>query len=374
MKADVTSTAPLSGRELVCVLGLPIDMIDLPTAVARVRHAALTRERCFISTPNLNFLINAQRDESFRDSVLRSDLSLADGVSLLAVARLMGVRLPGRVSGADLFLELCASKEHPPLRVFFLGGPKGAAKLACERVNAQPQGVIGVGHHEGGFGDVESLSNQALIDAINETKPDFVVVSFGAQKGQAWIMRNHHRLTAPVISHLGAVVNFTAGTVKRAPRWMQTWGLEWLWRATTEPGLFDRYWKDGRALLSILIKEVIFGAALERRTRRRHRQPANHEELAPLMDGTRRLAISGYWGRKESDLLRQTLVLASGARTAAIEIDASQATWFDPFALGVLAQIHGKLLGEGTFGLRIVKLNEKVRRQLERNELHYLIG
>lgn len=356
----------------MCVLGLPIDMIDLPTAVARVRHAALTRERCFISTPNLNFLINAQRDESFRDSVLRSDLSLADGVSLLAVARLMGVRLPGRVSGADLFLELCASKEHPPLRVFFLGGPKGAAKLACERVNAQPQGVVGVGHHEGGFGDVESLSNQALIDAINETKPDFVVVSFGAQKGQAWIMRNHHRLTAPVISHLGAVVNFTAGTVKRAPRWMQTSGLEWLWRATTEAGLFDRYWRDGRALLSILVKELIFGAALERRTRKKHHQPAHCQEITAPQDGARQLAMSGYWGRQECELLRQTLASATDAK--AIQIDASLVSWFDPFALGVLAQTHGKLRGEGAKGLQILQLNPKVKRQLERNELHYLIG
>jgi N-acetylglucosaminyldiphosphoundecaprenol N-acetyl-beta-D-mannosaminyltransferase len=372
VKADVTSTAPLSGRELVCVLGLPIDMIDLPTAVARVRHAALTRERCFISTPNLNFLINAQRDVSFRDSVLRSDLSLADGVSLLAVARLMGVHLPGRVSGADLFLELCASKEHPPLRVFFLGGPTGAAKLACERVNAQPQGVIGVGHHEGGFGDVESLSNQALIDAINETKPDFVVVSFGAQKGQAWIMRNHHRLTAPVISHLGAVVNFTAGTVKRAPRWMQTWGLEWLWRATTEPGLFDRYWKDGRALLSILIKEVILGAALERRTRRKHRQPAACQEMLPPAGGPRTLVLSGYWGRKECAQLRQALLSAPHGQ--AVRIDASQVSWFDPFALGTLAHAHGKLLGQGTQGLLISGLNARVKRQVERHELHYLLG
>ena len=244
-------------RSLSCLLGLPIDVMDLPTAVATIRSAAQTGRRCFISTPNLNFLMAAQTDEAFRESVLRSDLSLADGVSLLALARLIGVPLPERVAGADLFERLCESKDGPPIKVFFLGGPPDAARLAAEKVNQEATGVRCVGYDEAGFGDISSISGQPLIDKINASDAQFVVVSLGAKKGQAWIMHNQLRLNAPVICHLGAVVNFTAGTVRRAPVWMQRCDLEWLWRASTEKGLYKRYWDDGRAFLKVVARYLL---------------------------------------------------------------------------------------------------------------------
>lgn len=364
---------PTSERELVCILGLPIDVITMAEAVDKVRHAALTRQRCFISTPNLNFLMNAQKDESFRESVLRSDLSLADGVSLLAVARLMGVKLPERISGADLFAELCNSEEYPPIKVFFLGGPLGAAKLAQDRVNQQAKGVTCVGYDEAGFGDIESLSSQALIDRINATHPDFVVVSLGAQKGQAWIMRNHERLTAPVISHLGAVVNFTAGTVKRAPKWMQHAGMEWIWRAMTEPGLSKRYWDDGRALLSVLFKEAFHAAALERRTRKRQQSPAAVLQESNSTLGVRSLSLSGYWSRRTSEKLQHAL-RADDQGIQSIEINAEAVEWLDPYAIGALARAHGQIRARGGDGLKIKGLPSNVQLQLERNVAKYLMS
>lgn len=372
MKSDVFPM-PATERELVCVLGLPIDVITMAEAVDKVRHAAQTKQRCFISTPNLNFLMNAQKDESFRESVLRSDLSLADGVSLLAVARLMGVKLPERISGADLFAELCNSEEHPPIKVFFLGGPSGAAKLAQEKVNQQGKGVTCVGYDEAGFGDIESLSSQALIDRINAANPDFVVVSLGAQKGQAWIMRNHERLTAPVISHLGAVVNFTAGTVKRAPKWMQHAGLEWLWRAMTEPGLSKRYWDDGRALLSVLFREAFRAAALERWTRKRQHSPATVLQESQTPDGVRHLTLAGYWNRRTCEHLQQALRPDDRA-IKAIAINAEKVEWLDPYAIGALARAHGQIRARGGEGLKLKGLPCNVQRQLARNVAKYLMS
>jgi N-acetylglucosaminyldiphosphoundecaprenol N-acetyl-beta-D-mannosaminyltransferase len=358
-----------AARRLVCLLGLPIDVVEMSTAVAKVRHAARTGQRCFISTPNLNFLMAAQQDSAFRESVLRSDLSLADGVSLLALARLMGVKLPERVSGADLFLELCASKEHPPLKVFFLGGPPGAAKLAAENVNRDASGVRCVGHDEGGFGDVESMSGQDLIDRINAAGADFVVVSLGAKKGQAWIMRNQMRLTAPVISHLGAVVNFTAGTVRRAPKLMQKMSLEWLWRALTEPGLSKRYWDDGRALVATIFRQAVRAAAQERWFKGHAQAPASIIRDDVRADGTRTLALSGHWGQAQSAELAKTLL---SAEALSIDIDLRQVTWLDLYVLGTLAGHHGQLMARGGSGIKLLGARTELERQLRREGMAYL--
>jgi N-acetylglucosaminyldiphosphoundecaprenol N-acetyl-beta-D-mannosaminyltransferase len=234
------------GRNLCLVLGLPFDVIDLETAVCRVRSAVALRTRLFISTPNTNFVVAAMRDEAFRDSVFHSDLSLMDGMPLVWVARLMGIAIPQRVSGSDLF-EALRREGAPPISVYFFGGKPGAAATAASKVNAARGAMRCVGFDEAGFGTVEQMSDQATIERINATGADFLVVSLGAAKGQAWIEHNLSRLTPPVVSHLGAVVNFVAGSVNRAPIWVRNSGLEWLWRVKEEPHLWKRYAVDALA-------------------------------------------------------------------------------------------------------------------------------
>ncbi len=100
------------------------------------------------------------------------------------------------------------------------------------------------------------MSTQEIVASINAADPDFVLVSLGAAKGQDWIERNQDQLNAPVIAHLGAVVDFVAGTIRRAPKWMREVGLEWLWRIFADPMLCKRYWNDGRALLGFIRRRV----------------------------------------------------------------------------------------------------------------------
>jgi len=100
--------------------------------------------------------------------------------------------------------------------------------------------LIGVGSMDPGFGTVESMSTDETLAEINRHNIDVIIVSLGAGKGQAWIEANRHKLNAPIISHLGAVINFFAGTVHRAPQWVQKQGLEWCWRILQEPSLWKR--------------------------------------------------------------------------------------------------------------------------------------
>ncbi|WP_312028340.1 WecB/TagA/CpsF family glycosyltransferase [Aquabacterium sp. J223] len=242
----------------VWLLGLPFHPIDLPGAMAAVRRAARQRQRLFISTPNVNFAVAAAAQPAFRDSVLRSDLSLADGMPLVWLARRLGLPITQRVAGSDLFAALRRPPADgtPPLKVYFFGGPPGVAAQAGERLNAERGGLVCVGHASPGFGSVEAMSAPELIDDINRSGADFLVVALGAQKGQAWILHNLPRLKPPVVSHLGAVVNFVAGAVRRAPPWMQRTGLEWLWRIREEPGLVKRYAGDGLALARLVWDEL----------------------------------------------------------------------------------------------------------------------
>jgi N-acetylglucosaminyldiphosphoundecaprenol N-acetyl-beta-D-mannosaminyltransferase len=244
-------------RNVWCLLGLPFDAIDLNQTAVAVLTAANEKKPCFLSTPNLNFLCAAQTDAAFRESVINSDLSIADGFPVVLVAKLLRIPIPMRVAGSDLIEHLYRRNTTVPLKVFFFGGEPDAGTLASQHINQKSTGLLAVGHYAPGFGSVEGMSTPEIINTINQHEVEFLIVSLGAKKGQAWIEKNRLQLNAPVISHLGAVINFFAGTVKRAPIIVQRLSLEWLWRIYQEPSLWRRYYNDGMSFLKLLVCNVL---------------------------------------------------------------------------------------------------------------------
>ena len=201
-------------RNVYCVLGLPIDALDMPMILRRIDAAAARRSPFLISTPNLNFLVNSRSDAEFRESVLDSDLCPADGMPVVWIARLIGVPIRQRVSGSDIFEALKApDRLGRRLKVFLFGGAPGVAAAAARTLNAVPSGLSCVGTFDPGFGSVDEMSREHIIDKVNASEADFLAASLGARKGQLWLHRNRRRLAAPIRAHLGAVINFQAGTV-----------------------------------------------------------------------------------------------------------------------------------------------------------------
>ena len=243
-------------RNVHCVMGLPIDAMTMDEAVHLLQQARITREKCFFSTPNLNFVMASQKQAHFRESICMSNLSLADGMPLVWVAKLLNIPIRERVSGSDLFDRLRRQTESL-WRVFFFGGPKGVGQTACLAIGDQSVGVLPTGYIYPGFVNTDEMCREDLLQCINQSEPDMVVVSLGAAKGQDWICRNHDSIDAPVIGHLGAVINFVAGNIKRAPLWMQRSGLEWVWRAKEESSLIKRYLADGLSFLRVLATRVL---------------------------------------------------------------------------------------------------------------------
>ncbi len=330
-------------------------MVDLGGAAGRVRRAVRERRPCFLSTPNLDFVVTAQRDAAFRDSVLRSDLSLADGMPLVWVARLMGLPLPERVAGASLF-ERLRDAAAAPIRVFFFGGPDGAAEQACRRLNASAAGLRCVGFDSPGFVPVEAMSEPERIGRINASAPDFVLVSLGAAKGQAWIERNRPQLTAPVLSHLGAVVNFVAGSVRRAPAWAQRGGLEWLWRVKEEPALWRRYARDGLGFVHLLAARVL-PCLLHAR---RHAPTAAQLAAASAERRGAVLHLRGAWAASNAAPLRRAFAELAGADGESV-LDCAGLSHVDPAVVALVGLLWMSRRERGA-PLRLAGVRPAVRR------------
>lgn len=353
-------------RDIWCVLGLPFDRADIAGAAEAVSSAARTGRRLSIVTPNTNWLVRAKRDASVRRQILNADLSLADGAPVVAIARMLGVPLPGRAAGADLFEAL---KARPAiagrrLRVFFFGGRDGAADAAAAVLEAGNFGVEAAGSLNPGHGDLESMSRPEIARQINDARPDFVLVALGAGKGQAWIERNFPALTAPVIAHLGAVVDFTAGSIRRAPKWMARAGLEWAWRIKEERSLWRRYAEDGAALAALLLRQALPQLALARGA-------IGSEASARLerSDGQTRIILSGALVRDGLSPVRRAFREAV-AEKQDITLDVAKLSSCDRAFLGLVLMLEKSALEAGK-KLRVSGASRAFARTLALNGMSY---
>jgi N-acetylglucosaminyldiphosphoundecaprenol N-acetyl-beta-D-mannosaminyltransferase len=184
------------------------------------------------------------------------------------------------------------------------------------------------------------MSSAAQIAGINAADAHFVVVALGARKGQEWIEANLVKIRAPVIGHLGAVVNFIAGTVQRAPAAWQALGLEWLWRIKEEPGLWKRYFSDGLALLGLLFTRLLPHAVLSWTRGKRHEERC--EAALQTREEGQVLAIHlyGNWMGANMQPLRNELTrLAAIGRP--IMVDLQQLVDLDGALLGLLQLLDG---------------------------------
>jgi len=309
-------------------------------AVRTICNAAQRREPCFFSTPNVNWLVASLSDAEFRGSVILSDLSIADGTPIVWIARLLGIPIHGRIAGSGVF-ETLRRRGTAPLSVFLFGGPEGVAETACKRVNADSRGLRCVGFQYPGWGTVEELSTDESVARINASGADFVVVALGARKGQAWIQRNRSRLSAPVISHLGAVIDFASGRIRRAPVWLQRAGLEWLWRIKEEPRLWRRYYSDGLVFFWLLVTRVAPLAWLllwDKPTR----QELDSAGFDVRDDGGEiDIRLRGAWIQDNLAPLRHCF--SDAVRTGKdISLAMGEVTYIDSAFIGLLMLLHGK--------------------------------
>jgi len=356
-------------REVYGVFGIPVDATDLAAVTQQIQRAAKHRRAFLLSTPNTNFLIQSATRGLLRESLLKSNLCIADGMPIVVLGRMLGVPIRKRLAGADLFEALKLNVGGPPLKVFFFGGAPGVVERACKSPDGTATGIVCVGWHDPGFGDVEAISSDEIIDRINGSGADFLSVSLGAQKGQGWLLRNHDRLSIPIRVHLGATINFQSGQVKRSPAVLGNAGLEWLWRIKEEPYLWRRYWADGCKLIWLLLARAL--PLLAHKGMERLRPVEQELEMTVRREGA--LLVLGLSGSATRRNVAHAIlsIRAAIAMRMPLAVDLSNVKSIDSRFIGLLLMLRKQANECG--GMRLVNVPSRIRRILWLNGFAFLV-
>jgi N-acetylglucosaminyldiphosphoundecaprenol N-acetyl-beta-D-mannosaminyltransferase len=356
-------------RNVFGLLGIPLDAIDFAALLGSVDGAAGTISPFLISTPNVNFLIKSQGNSQFRESLLMSNLCLADGMPLIWLAKILRIPIYERIAGSDLFGRL-KSTNNPMrrLKIFLVGGAEGVAATVAAKLNSEQSGLECVGLINPGFGTIEEMSSPEIIETVNASEADLIAVFFGAEKAQAWLMHNHHVLRAPIRAQFGATINFEAGTVRRAPNFLRSTGFEWLWRIKEEPYLWRRYWNDGMVLLKLMITCVL---PLAFDARRRRRESGDLSINAKQNADTCTIELSGdavnRYVNRAIDPFR--MALASGKQVA---VDISKTRDIDARFFGLFLMVRKHLASQGR-RLVFTGISRETRRIFQLNKFEFLL-
>jgi N-acetylglucosaminyldiphosphoundecaprenol N-acetyl-beta-D-mannosaminyltransferase len=251
--------AELLGRRLR-IGRLHVDPLTLAGAVDAIESLVLAGRGGVVVTPNVDHVVLAERHRLFRDAYAAADLSLADGKPIVWASHLLRRPLPEKVSGSDLVLPLLDRAAARGWRVYLLGGGPGVAAAAGERL-VRERGVDIVGMAAPMLAAVEAgrvdPEGELAADAVTTARPQLVLVGFGAPKQEVWMHRHRRALAPAILVGVGASLDFLAGRVRRAPRWMSESGLEWLWRLALEPRrLWRRYLLDDPRFIGILVRTL----------------------------------------------------------------------------------------------------------------------
>jgi N-acetylglucosaminyldiphosphoundecaprenol N-acetyl-beta-D-mannosaminyltransferase len=244
-------------ERLVPILGIPFHPTTLSGAVDRIEGMVRDGGTHCVVTPNVDFLVKAQRDAELRTILVNADLVLCDGKPIVWASHLLGEPLPGRVAGSDLIPLLLQRAAQRGWRVFLLGGSPGVAAEAARRIGASHPLLPPVAHFSPAFRPLEEMDNGEIISRIRAARPHIMLVCFGCPKQEKWISRNRHLLDVPVLIAAGATVDFLAGNMARAPVWMRRSGTEWVFRLLQEPRrLASRYADDALHFFPSVLRQM----------------------------------------------------------------------------------------------------------------------
>lgn len=249
-------------NDRVRMFGIDFHPYTMSQSVSRLLQWSVEPEyRCrYVVTPNVDHVVKFQTDKALREAYQDASLVTVDGKPVLWASRFLGKRLPALVPGSDLCPALFdAAKAAPELRVFLLGAAEGVAVRAAETISKRWPWIKVVGCVSPPMGfNALSADNAAVVEMINQAKPDILLVGLGAPKQELWVHAMQHQLQVKVALCIGATIDFLAGEKVRAPKFMRTLGLEWLHRMLSEPKrLAGRYWHDAKVFPRLVLRELI---------------------------------------------------------------------------------------------------------------------
>lgn len=254
------------GYESVCLLGVTINTLTVDQVIDFITHTVRLNGKAIIAYINVHAVNLAQDIPWFKDFLNLADLTYCDGFGIKWGARFLGAEIPERFTPPDWIPKLAQKCAQNGLSLYFLGARPGIAEQAASQIlETHPDlNIVGVQH---GYFDKthQQPENDAVIRKINQSKPDILVIGFGMPLQESWIKENWGQIDAKVVLTVGALFDYLAGDIHRAPQWMTDHGFEWLGRLIYEPGrLWRRYLVGNPRFMFNIIRERFRRTSIDR--------------------------------------------------------------------------------------------------------------
>lgn len=222
------------------ILGVHVSAINMLQALETIESWIAQRDPHYVCITPAHMIMDSYWNPELRKITNQSGLTTPDGMAIVWLLNLKGYHHVNRVYGPDLMLQLCKLSVSRKWRHFFYGGIPGVDTLLIERLQKQNPGLQVAGSYSPPFRPLTESEDRDVIDQINGKKPDIVWIGISSPKQEQWMADHIGKLSAPVLIGVGAAFDFLSGRKKQAPRWIQRFGMEWLFRLATEP---KRLWK-----------------------------------------------------------------------------------------------------------------------------------
>lgn len=212
-------------------------------------------------TPNVDHLVKLQKDREFYDVYQQAEWVVCDSKILYLLSKLLKHPLPEAIPGSSFFTSYYMyHKDGPNCEIYLLGAKEGVATKAMERINKRVGRQIVVGAHSPSYGfEKDERECQELVEMINRSGANVLLVGVGAPKQEKWIMKFRNKMPGvDLFMALGATIDFEAGNIKRAPKIFQKLYLEWFYRFLMEPKrMFKRYFMDDMRFFYYFAKQLL---------------------------------------------------------------------------------------------------------------------
>lgn len=210
----------------------------------------------YVVTPNVDHIVQLEKDEELKRVYENASLILTDGKPLIWISNWYKTPIKEKISGSDLFPRVCDLAAKKGYTMYLLGAAEGVADKAAKNLMNKYKGLNIVGTYSPPFGfEKDKLELKKIERQIQEVHPDILIVGLGCPKQEKYMYHHCKELDVPILFGLGASIDFEAGNIKRAPRWMSEHGLEWLYRITQDPKrLAKRYLVDDMKIIRIARK------------------------------------------------------------------------------------------------------------------------
>lgn len=241
--------------EKIDILGSKINVITMQEVINKTEELIKNNNSYYVCVANVHTVVTGKQDMNFNKITNEAAMAVPDGMPLRWVGKHRGYEKMERCSGPDLMIELFKVSEKKGYSHYFYGGTEETLRLLEQKLKEKYPKLNIVGMYSPPFRELTEEEDRKIVDEINNLNPDIIWVGLGAPKQEIWMYEHLNKISCSIMFGVGAAFNFHAGLIKRAPKWMQKTGLEWLYRLLKEPRrLWKRYLSTNLLFIWYLLK------------------------------------------------------------------------------------------------------------------------